>query len=278
MDRKRALIFCVGRELLEGLVLDRNANFMAGQLSDLGYQTCAIQVVDDVEEDLVAALEVALQRNPDCVFVTGGMGPGHDDITRECAAKATKTVLAINERAKKMLTKSYRRLAAKGIVRDAELNEARLKMAMLPKGSVCYENPIGTAPAVRMRSGETTIFLLPGVPAEMQRIFSLHVVPALMVDGLNTLKQSRHIDYPGSDESAISRLLAELSRQHPGIRCKARVQGSGDSASLRITLLGEHLEQTELDAQLEQAEADLRAQLGLEKRTPSLRDEQASSE
>lgn len=266
MSQNTAFIFCIGRELLEGLVLDRNANFMAGKLSEAGCRVRSIQVLDDDEAVMVSAFENALQQKPAYVFTTGGMGPGHDDITRDCVAKAAKVRLVRDERAVEMVSKSYRRLFAKGVVDDPSLNEERLRMAMLPEGATCFENPIGSAPAVRLQVGPTRFFLLPGVPQELQHMFNLYVVPALKADGPGSHKAARHVDFPGRDESVLTRALAEISRRYPAVSTKAIPQSEDRGPGIRITLLGEHTDAGELTRLLDRAEADLRARLGLEVR------------
>ena len=271
---KSAFIFCVGRELLEGLVLDRNANFMAGKLSDAGYRVRSIQVLDDHHEaSMVEALKAALAREPAYLFTTGGMGPGHDDITRQAIAQAAGLELHQDPRATEMLEKSYRRLFARGSVKSPDLNEDRLGMANVPTGAECYENPLGTAPAVRVRVGKTTVFLLPGKPSELQHMFDLYVMPALEADGPGARKAKRVIQFPSQDESALTRVLADVTRRYPDILSKARVEGEG----IRITLLGQHTDADELEGMLETAEADVRARLGLEVLRPDS-DREAVSE
>ena len=137
-------------------------------------------------------------------------------------------------------------------------------MASVPEGSVVYENPIGAAPAVRLKVGDTTFFLLPGVPEEMQQLFNLYVVPALAADGPGVVKKARHVEWPGGDESALKRILTDINRRFPEIHTRARVMGSDENISLRVSLFGEHADEAELDAVLGRAEADLRARLGLE--------------
>lgn len=272
MSQRNVFIFCISRELLEGLVVDRNAAHMASRISDLGFRVRSVQVLDNVEEEMVAAFRRVLEEKPAFVITTGGMGPGHEDITRDCIATASGIPLERNEGAVEMLSKSYRRLFAKGVVQDAEVNETRARMAMVPRGSVCHENPIGTAPAIRFRVGETTVFLLPGVPAEMQRMFGLYVIPAMTSEGPGVFKKARHIEYHGRDESAISLMLGDLSRRHQGIVGRSRVSGTEEDITIRITLFGEHSDEDALDKALGAAEDDLRARLGLEivARTTSL--------
>lgn len=264
LSQTTAYIFNIGRELLEGLVLDRNANFMAGKLNDAGCRVRSIQVLGDDEESLVKAFQDALSHKPAFILTTGGMGPGHDDITRQCVARAAGLPLLQDDAAADMVAKSYRRLAAKGVVKNQQINDARLRMAMLPEGAIGYENPIGTAPAVRLAVGDTQFFLLPGVPAELQRLFNLYALPVIQTSGQHTAKKARHIDYPGRDESALARVLADTDRRYHGLHARARPQGDDPSAGLRITITAEHGDEAEVDRLLELAEADLRARLGLE--------------
>ncbi len=60
MSTKNVFIFCLGRELLEGLVLDRNGNFMAKGIDKLAFRVQTIQVLDQVEDEMVAAFRSAL--------------------------------------------------------------------------------------------------------------------------------------------------------------------------------------------------------------------------
>lgn len=246
--------------------MDRNANFMATHVTEVGFRVRSIHVVDDVEEEAVAAFREAIAKKPHFVLVTGGMGPGHDDNTRECVAKAVDLPLVLDEKGQEFLQNAYRRLVAHGVVRDAELNEQRLTMAMVPEGAICFENPIGTAPGVQLNVGSTMFFLLPGQPEELRRMFQSYVQPVLEAQGPDGYRVVSHIDYPGGDESAISRLLSDVARRHPGVHPRARLQGSTGEQEVRmkISLAAEGSDKDEVQKLLAEAEADLRARLGLE--------------
>jgi molybdenum cofactor synthesis domain-containing protein len=267
VKHKTAIIFCIGRELLEGLVLDRNAHFIAGRLNELGVRVVRITVLDDDETEMVAAFKRALDKKLDYVFTTGGMGPGHEDMTRQCWAIATGIPLQRDARATEMIQKSYRRLFAAGVVDDQTLTEERLRMAMLPAGAQAFENPIGIAPALLLQTGATKIMMLPGVPEELRLMFTSCATPMIREDAPGAFRETRHIKYPGRDESAITRLLGELSRRFPGVQCRARVQGSESGYVIHITLYGESTSADALRRQLDEAEADLRARLGMDVRT-----------
>lgn len=254
----------MGRELLEGAVLDRNANFMASHVNEAGFRVRTIQVLDDSLEESVPAFKHALGLEPRFLLVTGGMGPGHDDTTRECLARAVGVPLVVDETAKQHLEASYRRLVAHGDARDAEINEARLPMATVPEGSQCFPNPVGTAPGIRFETGKTTCFLLPGKPEELRRMFQEAVEPVLEDAAPAQFRASEKIECPGRDESIISRMLADLTRRHPTVATRARLHGTAAEAHMVISLACEGSDEATVRSGLEAAAKDLRARLGLE--------------
>jgi nicotinamide-nucleotide amidase len=70
---------------------------------------------------------------------------------------------------------SYRRLHAKGVVDDAELNERARHGDGAQGRQTATRTPVGTAPALQLRKTGTTVFLLPGVPAEDAALLHRHV-------------------------------------------------------------------------------------------------------
>jgi len=266
---KSVIILVVSREILEGAVVDRNAAFIANRIDDIGYRVRTIQVVDRVEAEVVAAVTWALEQKPTFVILTGGMGPQWDDNSRSCLAKATGLPLAEDPKALAFVQNSYRRLHAKDkeATVDATMNASRRGMASVPKGSICYENVVGTAPAVQLRVGPTTVFLLPGVPAEMQRFFTAHVMPVMSAEGPKTVRGERSVDYHGHDESSISQVLAEIAKRHAQVSIRTRMQGTEVARTIRIMLVAEQRDPAQLDAVLDRAEQDVRNRLGLELQT-----------
>lgn len=264
MFDKSVIVVVVSREILEGSVVDRNAAFIANRIDDIGYRVRTIQVVDRVEAEVTAALKWALEQKPTFVLLTGGMGPNWDDSSRGCLARAAGLPLAEDPTALEHVRNSYRRLHAKGAVDDEAMTDERRGMAMVPKGAICHENLVGTAPAVQLRAGPTTVFLLPGVPAEMQRFFTLHVMPVMSAEGPNTVRGERQVDYHGRDESVISKALAELTRKHPQVSIRTRVQGVEGARTIRLNLVAEQEDPVQLADLLDKAEQDLRDRLGIE--------------
>ncbi|MCA3009213.1 MAG: competence/damage-inducible protein A [Phycisphaerales bacterium] len=267
MFDKSVIVLVVSREILEGSVVDRNAAFIANRIDDIGYRVRTIQVVDRVEAEVTAAIKWALEQKPTFVLLTGGMGPNWDDSSRACLARAAGLPLAEDAKALEHVRSSYRRLHAKGAVDDETMTDERRGMAMVPTGAICHENLVGTAPAVQLRVGSTTVFLLPGVPAEMQRFFTLHVMPVMSAEGPSTVRGERQVDYHGHDESVISKALAELTRKHPLVSIRTRVQGVEGARTIRLNLVAEQEDPVQLADLLDKAEQDLRDRLGIELRS-----------
>jgi len=94
----------------------------------------------------------------DYVFTTGGIGPTHDDITSAAVARAFGAALECNAAAVAALERHYE---------PGRLNEARLRMAMIPVGARLIDNPVSAAPGFQLEN----VFVLPGVPSIMQAMF-----------------------------------------------------------------------------------------------------------
>jgi hypothetical protein len=120
---------------------------------------------------------------------------------------------------------------------------------------------------VRDLRGMGATSLLPGVPAEMQRFFTQHVMPVMSAAGPDTVRGERQVDYHGHDESSINKALAELAKRHPNVSLRTRVQGIEGARTIRLNLVAEHEDAVQLNDLLDKAEQDLRNRLGIELRS-----------
>lgn len=152
-----ASVLVIGNEILSGRTKDANLNYLATELNAIGIRLTEARVVADVPEAIIKAVN-ELRAAHDYVFTTGGIGPTHDDITAECVARAFGVRLIKDPRAVKLLTDHYG---------EANLTEARLRMAHLPEGAAIVDNPISTAPGFQIGN----VFVLAGVPAICRAMF-----------------------------------------------------------------------------------------------------------
>ena len=79
---KIAAFIIIGDEILSGRTKDKNLNFLANELIDLGIDLNEVRVIKDNHQAIIATVN-ELKAKYDYVFTSGGIGPTHDDITSE---------------------------------------------------------------------------------------------------------------------------------------------------------------------------------------------------
>lgn len=170
-----ASLVMVGDELLDGSISDTNSRWIAEQLGEIGLKVKSVYVVGDDLEQIVGGLAIAA-RQSSVVFVSGGLGPTSDDLTRFAAAQFSGRELYQDQGAFRRLEEFLRN-------RGREVGDANRRQVMFPKGAEILENDLGTADAfclkIVVHGAERTIFFLPGVPTELKHIFSRHVLESL---------------------------------------------------------------------------------------------------
>ena len=157
MSKITSSVLIIGNEILSGRTQEINVKFIAMELSKIGISLSEVRVVPDINKQIIFALN-ELRKKYDYVFTTGGIGPTHDDITSECVSKALKIKYEINQEAYHLLKEYYP---------EGHLNEGRVKMTKMPKGSKLIKNVVTVAPGFYIKN----IFVLPGVPKIMQVMF-----------------------------------------------------------------------------------------------------------
>jgi molybdenum cofactor synthesis domain-containing protein len=195
MPETTAAVLVIGDEILSGRTQDTNTNYIARFLAALGIDLKEVRVVGDVEDEIVAALS-ALSARYDFVFTTGGIGPTHDDITAQCIADAFGVELTLHPEAKRLLESHYP---------PGAINEARLRMAHMPEGSVLLLNPISRAPGFRIGN----VYVMAGVPQVMQATFS--ELRHRLRGGAKVLSRSVSC---GLGEGTIAKELAALQERY----------------------------------------------------------------
>ncbi len=191
-----AAIMVVGDEILSGRTKDRNIGYIAEYLTAIGIDVLEVRVVPDVQDDIVAALN-ALRARYSYVFTTGGIGPTHDDITADAVAKAFGVSIDIDPRARAMLLER---------IPEADLNEARLRMARIPAGAELVANPVSKAPGFWIGN----VIVMAGVPTIMQAMLD-EVAPKLKT-GIVMLSETVRAD---AKEGDIGGPLGAIAVAHP---------------------------------------------------------------
>jgi nicotinamide-nucleotide amidase len=171
----RVVVLNTGTELLLGDVVNTHINFIAREIFPLGLRIDRQIAVPDgapIRDALAESLE------SDIVFVTGGLGPTTDDITREITAE----LLGLKLRHDPAVMEAISERAAR---RRFRLTDRVARQADVPEGATVLPNNHGSAPGLYLL-GEATpekkrphIFLLPGPPRELHPMFKDSVLPIL---------------------------------------------------------------------------------------------------
>ena len=215
-------IICVGNELLIGKIKDTNAHYLAKQATQLGANVKRVIVIQDIVSEIASALCEAIARKPKIIITTGGLGPTFDDKTLQGLGKAIGQELEVNQEALATVKQKCVDYAKKrGLPTDIELTPPRVKMATLPKETKPVNNPIGTAPGVRFDMQETVLFILPGVPVEMEAIFSETIGPLIKQAVGNRVFCERSIFVDNIFESHLAPLIDKVMSDNLGVYVKS---------------------------------------------------------
>ena len=215
----RAEIILTGTELLSGGLPDTNSIFLSEELMLIGLVTAFKTVVGDNEKDMEEALRRALDR-VDAVIITGGLGPTEDDITRKVVAKVLKRRLVLNEDALKAVKST---LAGRG----KEYANTSDRQALIPGAARLLANPVGVAPGFFLDEGNKFVAALPGVPKEMQAMFSQGLKQALEERFTGKLFIKRRVLRTfGLPESRINEAINDiLKKENPVVGLTAKETG-----------------------------------------------------
>ncbi len=173
-----AKIIAIGDEILQGQTLNTNAHFLSQKLTELSFRVEKMAVIGDNRIAINRVLNDCVGRY-NLVIITGGLGPTSDDITKKVLAEYFDGELVENEDVLNDVKKFIE-------IRGASLNENNRKQALVPSTCEVIRNNNGTAAGMLFEKNNTVIISMPGVPFEMEQMFSEGVMDAL----------KRHFEFP----------------------------------------------------------------------------------
>ena len=172
-------LICTGNELIMGKVLNTNSNWLAKRITKLGGKITRMIVVPDNLELISKSIKESLNRKPDFIITSGGLGSTFDDMTLKALSNALNIPLKLNSEVLRYIEEKYNFAQKAGLIKDGGLNKYRKKMALVPEDSKILYNSIGAAPGVVIENQNTQLICLPGVPSELKSIFRKGVVPLI---------------------------------------------------------------------------------------------------
>lgn len=156
-----AVLVAVGDELLSGLRQEGNCSWLAARLSRAGWVVDRVETVPDGD----GALEETIGRwvgTADLLVLSGGLGPTHDDCTREAVARFLRAPLEPDSAAYDVIVARYPE-----DMRPA-LECSRSTQSAIPRGARAVHNPAGSALGITFSKDRTRVFAFPGVPNEFR--------------------------------------------------------------------------------------------------------------
>lgn len=168
-----ASIITIGDELLIGQTIDTNSAWMGQKLNAIGIWVKRRVAVGDVKSDILRALDEE-GKHSDIIFITGGLGPTADDITKPLLCEYFEGKLIVNEEALDNVKTIFQKL-------NRPLLPNNIKQAEVPDVCTVIQNKRGTAPGMWFTHKITgKIYIsMPGVPKEMKGMMTDTVLPQL---------------------------------------------------------------------------------------------------
>lgn len=202
----RCDVVAIGTELLLGQIVDTNSSWLGEQLSAAGIDSCLQVKVGDNLNRMVKAIRQTLE-DADAVIICGGLGPTHDDITREAIAQIMGVELEFNDEVGMVISEMF-------ASRNRRMPEINMRQAMVPKGATIIEQRRGTAPGLICPVGKKVIYAVPGVPFELYEMFERAILPDLLArSGSVSVIASRVLRTWGESESGLNERLFDVIAQ-----------------------------------------------------------------
>lgn len=164
-------ILTVGDEILIGQIVNTNAAWLSSSVASIGGIVVEHVTCGDDDEAIITELD-RLSLISDAVLITGGLGPTHDDRTKDVLCRWYNDTLVEHE-------PTVRALEAMLARRGATLSDRNRGQALVPSTCIVIPNDLGTAPGMMFVGDGPLVVSMPGVPSEMKAMMLNHVLPDL---------------------------------------------------------------------------------------------------
>lgn len=220
----KAIIISIGDELISGDITNTNSSFMAAELNRINIQLDQIITIGDDFDGLIHCFK-NIPDDVDKVFVSGGLGPTHDDITKKVATEYFNSELQFQQ-------DLYEQLAARFAKRGYPMTEANKSQAYLPKGCGRIINNHGTATGMEFHKDGKDFYFMPGVPHEMKAMLTDQILPKFITDSSKKMMVKVIRTY-GKGESNLYEGMKDWMEQNPEIKVAFYPKYSGNDIKLQ---------------------------------------------
>jgi len=251
----RCSVLAVGTELLLGQIVDTNSSWIGERLAANGIGSLLQVKVGDNHARIVTALRNLLAE-ADAVIVCGGLGPTHDDITREAIAEVMGVGLEHDESVAETIRQLF---SGRGRVM-ADIN---LRQAMVPVGATVIPQTRGTAPGLLCPVGDQVVYAVPGVPFEMKEMVERAILPDLRRrSGDTSVIASRVLRTWGDSESGLNERLQPVIDRLDALGNPTLAFLASGWEGLKVRLTASAADAVEAHALLDHWEQQVRSVIG----------------
>jgi nicotinamide-nucleotide amidase len=247
-----ARVVLVGNELLKGERRDAHLAFVGRAMLATGMQVSTAQVVGDDRAEIARVIREQL-RGAKVLIVCGGLGPTHDDVTREGVAAALGLPLEFSEEHWKEIQGVFQKFGR-------QAGESNRQQAYFPKGATAIPNLRGTAPGFAIERNDCFIVVLPGPPKELIPMMEKVVLPRI---GQISNKRQLYTEVfrtTGVGESAMTPHLQPILERHDAFNVSSLPHVGG--VDIAITQKPDAADRERVERQARTFEEELRRYLG----------------
>jgi len=260
-------VLAVGTELLLGQIVDTNSAWIGGELAADGIDSLIQVKVGDNPQRIEAQLRRLLDPagdDADAVIMCGGLGPTHDDLTREVIAEVMGVELEHDEGVAAVIREMF---ASRG----RAMPDNNLRQAQVPVGATVIPQTRGTAPGlicpVTVGDGDgavdRVVYAVPGVPHEMRDMIRRAVLPDLLErSGEPSTIASRVLRTWGESESGLDERLRPIIDELDELGTPTLAFLASGWEGLKVRLTAKADDEPTARALLDEWEVRVRAELG----------------
>ncbi|MDF1796106.1 MAG: competence/damage-inducible protein A [Coxiellaceae bacterium] len=200
---KRIAILGTGDEIINGDILNTNAQRIAQLLIEHDMQPGNHMVAADCDHDLLTSMEYLLASH-DALITIGGLGPTSDDITRFALGKAVHQALKFDDDSWQMIQDRLNKF-------KLDIPVSNKQQCLFPQEAAILPNHYGTANGCKCKTQDgTVVYMLPGPPNECIPMFEQHVLPDLIKQKFPAVIHRQSWLLLGVSEGMVAETLDEI--------------------------------------------------------------------
>jgi len=255
----RCDVLAIGTELLLGQITDTNSQWIGEQLAGAGIDSLLQAKVGDNLGRMVDLMRRMLD-DADALVMCGGLGPTHDDLTREAIAEVMGVELRLHDDIADVIRQMFES-------RGRRMADNNLRQAMVPEGATVIAQTRGTAPGLIcplvLDGRPKVVYAVPGVPHEMKDMVQRAVLPDLLArSGEAAVIVSRTLRTWGESESGLNERLDDVIARLDGERNPTLAFNASGWEGIKVRLTAKASTAQAATALLDRWDAEVRTAVG----------------